>query len=145
MSVVLTVPVLGAVCSMLCEPNAGMRVPRLQAAAAHHKVPDGHAGAHHHAHSASVDRTAADQHHAAPATVSDTPRPPAGWNGRCCDQPTLTLAAIPVVRHDLRINPAVFDAVSVVLDGSEVRLADVRRDTSRAPSPPGRSNPVLRI
>jgi hypothetical protein len=146
MSVVLTVPVLGAVCGMLCEPSAGVRAPRAQATAAHHRVADGQAGAHHHAHSTSVGRTAAHQHHAvAPATVSDAPRSSAEWNGRCCQQPTLTLAAVPVVRHELQIDPAVVDTISLVLSGSEVRSGNPWRDTSRAPSAPRQSNPVLRI
>ena len=151
MSVMFTVPVLGAVCSMLCEPAAGTRAHRSHAAGVHHSAAGRQTSEHHHAHAGSVDTpsvdTAAAHHHhaASPASVSDPPQPSEEWNGRCCDQPALTLAAIPVVRHELQIDPAVFDTASGVLRGSDVRPADPRRHTSRAPSLPRPSNPILRI
>ena len=144
MSVVLTVPVLGAVCNMLCEPSAPMRAHREHATGVHQTAADSDGG-HHHAHTASVASTAGHHHHVSPATVSDAPRPSAEWKGRCCDQPTLTLAAVPIVRHELQIDPAVYDTVSLVLSGSDVRPADSSRKTSRASSLTRQSNPVLRI
>jgi hypothetical protein len=146
MSVVLTVPVLGAVCGMLCEPSAAIRAHRSHVAAAHRATADAPTGAHHHGHHANSDVTAADQHHPfLPTTVSDAPQPSAEWSGRCCDRPTLTLAALPVVRHELQVDTAVVSTVSVVLGGTSVRLSDLRRDNARTPASPTQSNPVLRI
>ena len=144
MSVVLTVPVLGAVCGTFCESGTEMRAHRSHAVDLHQAAAGSRTSGHHHA--SSVDSTAADHRHASSsATVSDAPQASAAWSGRCCDQPTLALSAIPVVRHDLQIDPATVDAVSLVASGNDVRQAAVRRDTSRAPSPPRQSNPILRI
>ena len=150
MSIVLSVPVLGAVCSMLCEPSAEMRAHRAHAAGVHQAAADSQSRGHHHTPSpskASSDDTTAAQHHhvSTAAAVSDAPRPSAEWNGRCCDQPTLTLAAVPIVRHELQIDTAVVDAASIVLNGSDVRPPDSWCDASPALSLPSRSNPVLRI
>ena len=144
-SVVLTVPVLGAVCDVLCEPGAALR-PHRSHAADHQAAAGSHTGGHHHAQTSSADSTAAHHHHASsPPAASDTPRQTAEWRGRCCDQPTLTLAAILVIRHENQIDPAALDLVSLVSSGRDVRQAHVRRETSRAPSPPRPSNPILRI
>ena len=146
MSVVLTVPVLGAVCDMLCEPGTGTRAHRAHAGHGHQAASGSQTGGHQHAHAPIVDSTATHHHHGSlPATTSDTPRPSAAWSDRCCDQPTLTLAAIPVVRHEQQIDPAALEVVSLVLGDSDIRQASVRRDTSRAPTPPRPSNPILRI
>jgi hypothetical protein len=146
MSVLLTVPVLGAVCGMLCEPAAAMRAHRSHAGGVHHAAADAQAHGHHHADSASVNTAAHDRHAAASLQpAAEAPRPSTEWNGRCCDQPTLTLAAMPVVRHELQIDPAVSDSAFVVLSGSDVRPADLRRDTARTASRPRHTNPVLRV
>ena len=146
MSVVLTVPVLGAVCDMLCEPGSGTRAHRAHASHVHQAAPASQTGGNQHAHAPIVDSTATHHHHGSlPATTSDTPRPSAEWSGRCCDRPTLKLAALPVVRHEQQIDPATLDVVSLVSSGSDFRQADVRRDTSRAPTPPRSFNPILRI
>jgi hypothetical protein len=147
MSVLLTVPVLGAVCGMLCEPGAAMRAHRSHAAGVHQAAGDARARGHHHADSSSVNTEAAHHHHAAAPLppAAEAPRPSAEWNGLCCDQPTLTLATMPVVRHELQIDPAVFDSAVVVLSGSDVRPADLWRHTARPPSLPRHTNPVLRV
>ena len=148
MSVLFTVPVLGAVCSMPCDPGAGILARHSYEPEGHHAAADDQPGGHHHGHPASVNTAAAHTPplHAAPVTpAAEVPRPSAGWNGRCCDQPTLTLAAMPVVRHELQIDPAVFDSAFVVLSGSDLRPADLSRDTARAQSLPRQTNPVLRV
>jgi hypothetical protein len=145
MSILFTVPGLGAVCSMLCEPGAGMRAHRSHAADLH-QMPADIQAAPHHAHSAGDHSAVAQRHHAAPpATVANASHPSAEWNGRCCDQPTLTLTAVPFVRQQLQIDSAVFDSAFIVLSGSDARPEDLSRDTARAPSLPRHTNPVLRI
>lgn len=151
MSVLLAVPALGAVCSMLCEPDAAMRALRSHVAGVQQTAADGQtadeaAGHHHHGDSASVSTTAVHHHQtASPTPPAEAPRPSAEWNGRCCDQPTPTLAAVPAIRHELQIDSAVFDSAFVILTGSDVRPADLSRDIARAPSLPRQTNPVLRV
>jgi hypothetical protein len=157
MSVLFTVPVFGAACTMLCEPVPASRAHHSHAGGAHattahaaaaHAAADDQAAAHH-AHDANggTDGASAHHHHAAsPSTVSDTPRPSAEWNGHCCDQPTLTLAAIPVVRQELQMNPAVFQTVGIPVAGITVPMTtDLRHAAPLPPAPLGQSNLVLRI
>jgi hypothetical protein len=146
LSVLFTVPVLGAVCTMLCEP-----VPVTRAHYSHSdEAPQSASGDQHvahHAHDANTVSEPAHHHHApSPSAVPDTRETSAEWNGHCCDEPALTLAAIPAVRHELQVKPDVFRTMAVdSLSGGTARPADLRRDASRPLSPLGQSNPVLRI
>jgi len=142
MSIVLVSPVLGAVCSMVCVDGA----------LAHH-------GSSHSGHDRATNSRAtggADSHaplaahhrHSSqsPAVPAASTRPSAEWKGHCCDQPAVSLVAIPVMRHELPIAPPAIDIPAAIRIGSRnVRLEVTQRDMSRPPISPQRSALVLRI